>query len=161
MDDNLLPIGKFTLARDAWDQLVLIDEADRRYSPVEAVRAFPISDAEHSISICDNEGRELVFLPSLDDLPAETREILEVELARREFVPVIRRILNDPPDTEPTEWKVETDRGITVFQLDSDSDVHRIDAVQVTIVDSHGIRYLIPNPAALDARSRRILDRFL
>jgi len=70
--------------------------------------------------------------------------MLEIELSQREFVPIIRRILNNPPDTEPTEWKVETDRGVTVFQLESENDIHRNEAGQVTLVDAHGIRYLIP-----------------
>jgi len=50
---------------------------------------------------------------------------------------------------------------VTVFQLESENDVHRNEAGQVTLVDAHGIRYLIPDPRQLDARSRRVLDRFL
>ena len=161
MEDHKPVVGSFSLERDGWDRLVLMDETGDRYVGVEAVRAFPISDPQHAISICDSQGREIVYLPALDGLPPGIRETLEIELSQREFVPLIRGILNDPPDTEPTEWKVETDRGVTVFQLESESDVHRNEAGQVTLVDAHGIQYLIPDPKQLDAHSRRVLDRFL
>jgi Domain of unknown function (DUF1854) len=161
MEDHKPVVGNFSLERDGWDRLVLTDETGDRYVGVEAVRAFPISDPQHAISICDSRGREIVYLPALDVLPPGIRETLEIELSQREFVPLIRRILNDPPDTEPTEWKVETDRGVTVFQLESENDVHRNEAGQVTLVDAHGIRYLLPDTRQLDAHSRRVLDRFL
>jgi hypothetical protein len=151
----------FSLSRDQWDRLVLTDGQGQSHAGVEVIRAFPISDPGHSISLCDHEGHELAYVDSLDELPVHVREMIEAELARREFLPIITRILNDPPDTEPTEWSVETDRGRTSFQLDSEDDVHRNDRNQVTIVDTHGIRYLIPNPRTLDAGSRRVLDRFL
>lgn len=153
--------GRFTLERDGEDHWVLIDEAGHRHVGVETVRAFPLSDARHAISICDNKGQEIVYLDSLDEVPPEIRAVLEAQLAQREFVPVIRRVLNTPPETEPTQWRVETDRGVTVFQLESESDVHRTAAHQVTIVDSHGIRYVIPDIRQLDAHSRRVLDQFL
>jgi hypothetical protein len=140
---------------------VLVDARGQRYSGVEAVRAFPISAPQHAISFCDANGRELAYVPNLQDLPEPMRKTLELELSQREFVPVIRRILNDPPETEPTEWEVETDRGVTMFQLESEEDVHRNEAQQVTLVDSHGIHYLIPDVTRLDAHSRRVLDRYL
>jgi hypothetical protein len=161
VEDQRPIIDKFELQRDHGDQLVLTDETGHRYVGVEVIRAFPLSDPEHAISICDSGGREIVHLDSLGNVSGELRRTLEAELSRREFVPIIRRILNDPPDTEPTDWKVETDRGVTVFQLDREEDVHRNDANQVTIVDTHGIRFLIPDPSGLDVHSRRVLDRFL
>jgi len=39
--------------------------------------------------------------------------------------------------------------------------VRRLDARRVIIVDSGGIRYLIPDAAALDSASRRLLDRYV
>jgi hypothetical protein len=161
MDESWPAAGNFKLDRDEWGRLVLTDGVSQRRVPVQAMRAFPISNHHHAISICDQEGQELLFLDSLDEVPPDTRAILEMELAQREFVPIIRRILNNPPDTEPTQWRVETDRGVTTFELERDSDVYRSDSNQVTIVDSHGIRYLILDLAALDARSRRVIDRFV
>lgn len=152
---------RFKLRQDWRQRLVLIDADGELYEDVEPVRAFPLSDPGHSVSICNRDGREIVFIDSLDDLDPETREILEKELGRREFVPVILRILNTPPETEPSVWQVETDRGVTTFEVESEDSVHRREPAQVSIVDSRGIRYLIPDTRKLDAHSRRVLGRFL
>jgi hypothetical protein len=160
--DNSHPVpGVLSLGRDAENQLVLVDSHGQRHSGVEAVRAFPISAPQHAVSICDADGRELAYVSSLAGLPEAMRKTLEIELSQREFVPVIRRILNNPLDTEPTEWEVETDRGVTMFQLEGEEDVHRSEANQLTVVDAHGIHYLIPDESLLDAHSRSVLDRYL
>ncbi len=151
----------FTLERDSRQHLVLIDEQGQRYPDAAPVRAFPLSDPLHAISICDKDGREIVYIDSLDELSAETRAIVEEVLGQREFVPVILKILGTPARTEPTLWQVETDRGITSFEVESEDSIYRREPRQVSIVDVRGIRYLIPDSRKLDTHSRRILERFL
>ena len=122
---------------------------------------FPISDPEHSISICDAEGREVAFIEALADLPAPVRQMLEAELAQREFVPVIERIRAVSSDTSPVDWQVETNRGPTQFTLNSDDDVRPIGPFRALLIDTQGIRYLIPDTRTLDSASRRILERYI
>ena len=110
----------FTLAHDAFGRLLLVDADGVRHESVEPVRGFPISDPDRWISICDPQGRELAFVEDLNALRAETRSLLERDLARREFVPLIQRILSVPADTEPTQWEVQTDRGTTEKKKDED-----------------------------------------
>ena len=152
---------EFTFERDAWQRLVIVMKSGERHIGAEPVRAFPLSDPSMAISICDSEGREIVYLPTLDDVPAEIRAVIEQELAQREFVPRILRILNHPTDAEPAEWRVETDRGVTSFHVDSTDAVRRQDPHQISIVDSLGIRYSIPDTTKLDESSRAVLERFL
>jgi hypothetical protein len=151
----------FRLHVDARGHLVLTEPDGRSYDDVEPIRAFPISDRQGPISIRDREGRELYWIESPGELPPELREALERELNHREFVPVIQRIVRMVAVTEPSEWIVETDRGRTTFLLGSEEDVHRLEGQRAIIVDSSGIRYLIPNIPSLDSHSRRILERFL
>ena len=151
----------FTFERDDWQRLVMVMQPGERHIGVEPVRAFPLTDPTRAISICDSEGREIVFLDSLADVPIEIREVIELELSQREFVPRITRILNHPSDAEPAQWRVETDRGVTTFHVDSTDAVRRQDPHQMSIVDSLGIRYLIPDTTMLDEDSRRVLERFL
>jgi hypothetical protein len=151
----------FTLERDSRQHLVLVDGQGERYPDVVPVRAFPLSDPLHSISICDRNGRELVYVDALEELEPATRAMVEEALAQREFVPVILRIIGTPPRTEPTVWHVETDRGVTSFEVESEDSIYRREPRQVSVVDVRGIRYLIPDTRKLDAHSRRILDRFL
>lgn len=154
-------MASFSLRLDEWRRLVLTDKAGQEFVDVAPLRAFPLSDPTRSISICGAEGRELVYLDSLDELDAEQRALVEGELAQREFVPVISRILNIPAMTEPSSWRVETDRGVTTFEVESEDSVHRRAPRQVSIVDVRGIRYIIPDTRKLDANSRGVLERFL
>ena len=154
-------MDEFTFERDAWLRLIMVMKSGERYVGVEPVRAFPLSDPSRAISICDSDGRELLYLDSLDQVSAEHRAIIETELSQREFVPRITRILNHPTDAEPAEWRVETDRGVTTFHVDNTDAVRRHEPSQISIVDSLGIRYLIPDTTKLDASSRSVLDRFL
>jgi hypothetical protein len=153
--------GPFGLHHDAWGRLVLTDLSGRQHVGVAPVRAFPISDPARGVSICDADGHEIVWIDSLDDLPAPVRRTLEDDLARREFVPVLRRIVKVSAPVEPAEWEVETDRGHTRFVLNSDDDVRPLGNHRAMVIDAHGIRYLIPDTRTLDATSRRLLERYL
>jgi hypothetical protein len=151
----------FDLRYDARGRLVLVDEQGVEHAPVAPVRSFPISDPDHWISICDAEGRELVSVKDVAALSSAVRQVLEADLARREFVPLIHRILSVPADAEPTEWEVETDRGQTRFLLNSGDDVRRLGPHRALVIDSQGIRYRIDDSRELDTLSRRVLERYL
>ena len=151
----------FSLLKDERGQLTLLDATGRRHENVEPIRAFPISDPEHWISLCDPNGREIVQIRDLAELSTEQRTLLLSELTRREFVPVIRRIESISSLAEPCEWFVETDRGPTSFVLNSDEHVRKLGQDRALILDSHGLRYLVPDAKQLDAHTRRLLSRYL
>ena len=151
----------FGLSHDAWGRLVLTDPDGRQHVGVELIRAFPISDPGHGISICDAKGRELMWIADLNALPPILTRQIEEELAKREFVPIIRRIVRVSSPVEPSEWEVETDRGRTSFVLNNEDDVHELDERQALITDADGVRYLICDIEHLDANSRRLLERYL
>jgi hypothetical protein len=152
----------FSLERNAWDQLVLVLPDGRRVDGVEVVRGFPISEPGEYVSICDGEGHELICIEDPSALPPTLLELLEEELTRREFVPVVVRIDDVSADSDPAQWRIVTNRGPTTFLMeDSDHDVRRLGPNRFLLVDTHGIRYLIPDARRLDNGSRRILDRYL
>lgn len=166
MPDSSLPPSEtlaargFQLERDVFGQLILTDADGHCYSGVEPARAFPISCPDNWISLCDVEGREVLCIRELEKLPADLRTMLEEELGRREFVPVIQEILQVADDTDPSQWEVDTDRGTTTFLLDSEDDIRRLGPYRVLFIDTHGIRYLIPDLKKLNSRSRRIMERY-
>jgi len=151
----------FTLRHDAWGRLVLTDAHGHEHAGIEPVRAFPISAPRHGISLCDTDGRELLWIDDLDAVPQPTRQLLEDDLARRQFVPILQRIFKVSSHDAPAEWEVETDRGRTRFLLKSEEDVRRLAGQRALITDAHGIRYVIPDIEAMDAASRRILEQYL
>ena len=156
-----MPNPAFGLSLDAWGRLVLIDDRGERHVGVEPVRAFPLSDPSRFITLVDDAGREVATIESLDDLAPDARAVLVEELARREFIPRITRIVSASRDTLPCEWEVETDRGPTRFTLDSEDNLRRLGPGRVLITDARGLRYQVLEPERLDAPSRRLLERFL
>ena len=160
MTESKGPGAPFALRPDAWGKLVLSLDGEE-HAGVEVSRAFPITAPRRMVSVCSAQGQELVWIEDLDALPADVRSLLEEELGRRDFVPVLRRVLSVSAVVEPSEWEVETDRGVTKFLLNSDEDVYPLSGGRALITDSHGIRYLIEDLAALDANSRRLLERYL
>ena len=147
--------------RDSWGRLVLTLDDGQVFSGVEPVRCFPLSDPEKSIALLDSEGREIVTLPALDSLNPSARDLIKSELASRDFVPVIRRVMHATNPNPPCRWSVETDRGETSFQLESEDDIRKLGPHRVMIADSNGIRYSIPDVRQLDAATRRIVERLV
>jgi hypothetical protein len=146
---------------DPRGRLIFTTESGQRHVGVEPIRAFPLSNPREGIALCDAKGKELFWVDRLDDLPPEIRDLLEMELARCEFVPVIQRVVAISTATEPSEWDVSTDRGLTRFILNSEEDVHRLDGKRALIKDAQGLRYLITNLDGLDSTSRRLLERYI
>lgn len=148
----------FTLHRDPWGRLVLELKDGRRVVGATAARMFPISSPDGPIAICDSSGREITWLPRLEHVAPEQRALIEDELSRRDFIPVIRRIVAVSNLSEPCEWQVETDRGPTQFILKSEEDVHRIGPHRAIIIDARGLRFLLDDSRQLDAASRRFAE---
>jgi hypothetical protein len=156
-----MPSHEFTLSRDAFGKLVFRGLDGAVHEGVAAVRAFPIAAPEEGIALVSADGRELAWIEKLADLVPSTRELVEAELAAREFMPQIRRLIGVSSFATPSTWRVETDRGNTQFVLRGEEDIHRLSQQTLLVVDSHGIQFLIRDLFALDAGSRRLLDRFL
>ncbi len=156
-----MPTSDFGLSVDAWGRIVLSVADGRRHVGVEPVRAFPLTVADRWIALVDEKGRELMMIEDLSLLNPDVRNLLERELASREFVPILGKILRINGDSTPCEWEAETDRGATTFTLDSIDQVRRLGPSRVLITDARGLRYQIPDPTALDPTSRRLLERFM
>lgn len=158
---NGKPPADFGLVRDQWGQLVFIGKDGQKHSNVSPVALFPISLPDAWISIRTSDGTELACVEDPRALPADIWKLLKDDLARREFVPIIRRIVRVSGNSEPCEWEVETDRGPTQFVLKSEDDVRRIGDHEILILDAHGTRYHIPDLSTMDVKSRRIVEWYV
>jgi hypothetical protein len=151
----------YQLCRNAFGRLEFSASDGETHDGVVPVRSFPITAPDQGIALVDPYGHELAWIDRLADLPDDLRALLEGELARREFMPVIRRIVSVASFATPSTWQVETDRGLASFVLKGEEDIRRLTPPALLIADSHGIHFLIRDRRALDQHSRRILDRFL
>src|SRR4051812_41151970 len=105
---NSAQMKTFDLTRDQWGQLVFTDSGGRKHTNVIPIALFPISEPGAWISIRDADGAELACVAEPHKLPADIWKLLKEEMARREFVPVIERIVRVSGNSEPCEWQVET-----------------------------------------------------
>lgn len=149
------------LERNALGRLVLTDEAGQRHEAVVPVRAHPISAPNEGVSLVGQDGHELLWVNRLSDLPAPERELLESELASRDFMPSVLSIKKVSTFSTPSQWTVETDRGETQFILRTEEDIRRLGEGRLLIASSHGLQLLVPDRFALDKGSKKILERFL
>lgn len=151
----------FTLERDGYGRLVFITAANERHVGVLPVRSFPLAAPDEGLAIVSAEGRELAWIDRLGDLDAARAALIADELAQREFTPTITQIKSVSTFSTPSTWEVTTDRGDTRLVLKGEEDIRRIGGGALLIADSHGLRFRVSDVAALDKRSKRLLERFL
>ncbi|MFM7604090.1 MAG: DUF1854 domain-containing protein [Prosthecobacter sp.] len=142
------------------NHLSLIDTQGVRHDNLRPVRLFPLTEPQYWISLVDEQGREVASIEALDTLDAEQRSLVEEALAKRDFVPVVKHITAIERVTDGHDWHVDTDRGPTVFHIETDESIQSLGGTRFVIIDKTGTRYLIPDVAALDRESRRKLERY-
>lgn len=154
--------GVFALTRNAFGRLVYVGADGTAHESVVPVRAFALSAPDQGIALMSAEGKELQWIERLDDIPEAARLLIAEEIAQRDFMPVIERIVAVSSFATPSTWQVETDRGNTELVLKSEDDIRRLKGPgALLIADSQGIHFLIRDRKALDVQSQRILKRFL
>jgi hypothetical protein len=155
----------FTLHRDALGRLVFVTADGTTHASAYPVRAFPLAAPDEGIALMSAGGKELAWIAQLAVLPENLRTLIEEEFARRDFMPVIQRIVAVSSFATPSTWQVETDRGATSLLLKSEDDIRRLTAATgpgaLLISDANGIHYQIRDRNQLDAQSQKILKRFL
>ena len=152
----------FLLERHPSGRLVYTGEDGATHHGVTPVRAFPVTAPDAGLSLVSAEGHELVWVDRLDALPERQRQLIEEELAHREFMPEIRRVVAVSTFSTPSTWTVETDRGPTTLVLKVEEDIRRLpERGRLLITSGHGIVFSVRDMAALDRHSRKLMERFL
>lgn len=151
----------FTLSRNSSGRWCM--RVDGQASePVHAVRGFPLSAPEEAIGLVADDGHERLHITHLNTLSAAQREAVNAALAERDFCPRITRICSVSTFASPSTWVVETDRGTTELVLKGEEDIRRLhERSRLLITSAHGVVFEIPDSAALDRASRKLLERFL
>ena len=154
-------MSDFLLSRNQAGRLLLTLQDGRKHEGVVPVRAFPLQAPEQFVAFMSLEGKEVAWVDDLGTLPQEMRDLVNEEIALREMMPTIQRIVSVSTLSTPSTWDVVTDRGATKLILKGEEDIRRLSVSTLIITDSHGLRFILPDMQALDKNSRRILDRFL
>ena len=151
----------FQLQRDSYGRLVLTAKNGDLHVGVTPVRAFPIAAPDEGLSLVNYEGHEVAWIDHLSELPPAIAQLIEDDLASREFVPEISRISDVSSFACPSTWQVVTDRGAAELILKGEEDIRRLSGNRLLIADANGIQFLVRDLTRLDRDSRKLLDRFL
>ncbi len=151
----------FELARQASGRLVFSGADGLVHEGVVPVRAFPIAAPDEGVSLVNAEGHEVAWIDRLEALSPPVRALILDELAQRDFVPEITRLVKVSTFGTPSVWTVETDRGDTSFVLKGEEDIRRLGRTALLIAGGQGVQYSVRDMTALDRGSRRLLERFL
>jgi hypothetical protein len=158
---TLISPSEVGLSRDEWNHIVVTCADGRVFKDVSVIPLFPITASQRWISLVNSEGEEIACFESLDGISPQTLKLMEEELAMREFVPVIEKVISVSGTQEPCEWVVDTNHGRTSFVIKAEEDVRRVSAKSVVFTDANGIRFRVDDMRKLDSRSRAFVEWYV
>jgi hypothetical protein len=136
-------------------------ERNSEARPVSVRRCFPWSEPARYVSLRDDEQEEFALVADLGDLDPASREALEMALAEAGFVFVVTAIRDVEEEVEIRAWRVDTAQGPRRFQTRLDDWPRELPGGGILIRDVAGDLYHVPEPAALDRRTRQFLWAFV
>ncbi len=135
--------------------------------PRVALRAcFPVSDNTEFLSVRDATDETIPELGIIEDwsqLQPDSRAAVAAELGLHYFVPEIMQVFNIKEELGFLYWTVQTDKGRKEFVM-RNSVIHyarEIASGHWLLIDVNEARYEIPNVAALDGHSQKLIQQFL
>lgn len=144
------------------------DGKTETFERVVVIRSFPITNPDEYISVREPDtrqkgrGEELGLIVSLSDFDSETVALLNDELARRYFTPVITKIQSMKEKYGYTYCEADTSAGHASFVLNNPSNnIRTLEDGRVLITDTDGNRYTLPDPKKLDKASYRKIEIYL
>lgn len=141
---------------------VSLQIGDQTYDRIDVHRAFPFSHGDAFLSVRTKEGKEIGIIRRLADFPKEAVRLLQSELDRRYFMPVITKINEIKEEFGYAYWDVETTSGPRRFTVRGlQESILPISPVRLLIGDVEGNRFEIADYRALDPKSFKMIDALL
>jgi len=133
-----------------------------RLRVAELLKCFPLTDPERYISLRDENGQELGILREIASLDEKSRMIVQEELAKRYFMPIIRRVTSVKETGGAIEIEAVTDKGNRTIQLAGRGEaINEIQPGRIILTDVSGNLYEISDYTSMDIRSVRLLNQIL
>ncbi len=125
-------------------------------------RLMPLSHPEQYISLAADEDTEIGILVNPSELAPESLKILNEELDKRYFTPIIQKIYRVKEQFGIHEWDVQTERGRVTFLVRGlNQNIKQSPPARLFVTDVRGNRYDIPDYRELDAKSFYQIQRHL
>ena len=142
------------------DGRLLAQVGDAEPVRVRLLRVRPRSAPDGELVAVDAKKREVWMWAGLHELDAASRAVAEAELAERYHEPVVTAFVRVKQAFGAWQIEIATAAGPRRFALRKPSrNVETMDDGRVLLRDVLGNRYVVPDPAKLDAASQRELAR--
>ncbi|ALS30033.1 hypothetical protein IJ21_46710 [Paenibacillus sp. 32O-W] len=129
------------------------------YSELIVFRTFPFLYTTQYLSIRDAKGEELGIVTDLEELDAESRDVLRQELRFRYFLPRVTRVDSVKQKTDLWIWELQTDLGPTRLAMRNLHDHMQFPGgSRIILTDLTGKRCEIQDWKKLDGHSRKQLN---
>jgi len=155
-----IEVSRLSLEREANGNLWATHGGDDARTLVVPRRCFPLTHPDGFVCLVDSHGQDRACIEDPATLAEGSRLALLSALGESEFLPRVTRIERVVHEATWSRWQVETDRGSRTFVVEQEDHIRRLDDGRHVITDSFGMRFLVPTPDQLDARSRRWLGRY-
>ncbi len=149
---------QFELIEDTRGQLTLRRPEQDDVADVRLRRAFPWSGPGRFVSVRSSEGKELLLVDDIAELPTPLRITVERWLTDTSFIPRITHVENIDTRFGYQEWSVRTDRGPAKFRVQEREDIRFLGGGRFRIKDADGNVYELPDTDSLDAQSQKELS---
>lgn len=159
--NNLIDAGeaRFAIGEDNHIHFVH-DGRDHRVGAI--VQSFPLSNKGKLVAVRDGDGAEIAILDDIRKLEKVSREIVDREIEKAYFMPVIEDLYDVTDTLGILNWSVSTDRGPRVFQIKNlRRNIRRIGRERVVIRDVDGNRYEVREVSKLPSSAQDLLDQYL
>jgi len=154
--------GKARITRSPMGSARLEIEGEVCYPRIVVRRLFPLSRPHQYLSLWVGDEQEIGIIRDPKEFDEETQRVLEEELAKRYFMPIIRRIHKVKERFGVHEWTVDTSHGTLTFSVRGLHDnLKQIPPHRILVTDVRGNRYDIPDVTALDSHSLAQIQRHL
>jgi hypothetical protein len=137
-------------------------EGDRGIIHVRVARCFPLSRPGRYIGFRDEADKDIGTVVEPSELDAESQRVVEEELKKRYFVPVITRIDEIREEFGVSYWTVDTDKGPREFVVRGlHDDIYEMEGNRILVIDVDGNRFDIPDYSVLDPKSYALIEGIL
>ncbi len=141
-------------------RLTLQDQCS--WTRAQPMRAFPLSDPEHYIGFLDIANKDIGMVIDPSHLDHTSKQILDEELDRRYFVPIIRKIFSTREEYGTVTWDVETDRGRrNVIVRNLRDNIQELSSTRIIVTDVDGNRFEFPDISLADGKTQGLILRNL
>lgn len=163
IDNFLLDASTCTFTRQSEERILMEStESQGQVTVMLMLGAFPLSDPGRLILLRDPEGNEIGILDELGKLDPDSRRLVQEELEKTYFMPIIKEVNSIDHTLNLITWNVRTDRGHRVFEVrHARQNVRKIGRTRLIIKDVDGNRYEIPDWTRLPDYSKEWIYEFL